>query len=332
MPAIRINAAALHCEMALTSRTTSSRSVNALQLDLSRLHRPRPRLVAKPTKKKKSSNAFILFRSHAIANHMLPESVKHQNDVSRMVAELWRGQDDATRAHFFKMADQEKARRAMEELIGIPDEVVVKKKKTRTVQPAQRKSREARRTTVQMPTPPPTPETSSSASRGREYASPTTSRTIFVDSHLPDMPKKPSEAPLRPSSLHFPHFGQSIDFLPSTPESDGFSVAPEWSAAELTSSLSPNLTAHGSTEQLDNVLGLNFGTLSIEQELEGPTTDAFRTYPDFLSLCAPSPVMSPAATLSSSNEVLLESPFDMTSWTPQSELLLSSTDVIGGLF
>ncbi|KAH8115411.1 hypothetical protein DFH11DRAFT_105184 [Phellopilus nigrolimitatus] len=326
MPAIRINAATLHCEMEHLSLGDTGLQHDVAHDEFSLRKRasarpvpppsPSAASVAKPTKKKKSSNAFILFRSHAIANHMLPESVKHQNDVSRMVAELWRGQDDATRAHFFKMADQEKARREMEEVIGIPDEVMVKKKKTRTVQSAQRKSREARRTIEQMPTPPPTPETLSSASRGKGHASLTTSPTFFVDAHLPDMPKEPNEAPLRPSSLHFPHFGQSIDFLPSTPEPDGFSIAPEWSAAELTSSLSPNPTLHNDTEQLDHALSLSFGMSSAEREVEDfvSATSVHCPYSDFLCPCTASPTMAPVAMSLPSNDDPLESPFDMISW------------------
>ncbi|KAH8115402.1 hypothetical protein DFH11DRAFT_104662 [Phellopilus nigrolimitatus] len=330
MPAIRINAAALHCEMEHLGLGDTGLQHDVAHDEFSLRKRasarpvpppsPSAASVAKPTKKKKSSNAFILFRSHAIANHMLPESVKHQNDVSRMVAELWRGQDDATRAHFFKMADREKARRAMEELIGIPDEVVVKKKKTRTVQPAQIKSREARRTTVQMPTPPPTPgpttptllesHTLPPIALSTDSTSPASpSPTSSVDAHLLSIPKISPEE-LRVAPFHLPHLERPVEFSPPTSEADIFSFAPEWSATQHTSSLSFKSYAYGDpTGPLESVLDLHLGSSPIESESSPDLffAKAFHPHPDCIGADAPSP--PPSASVAAHPPALTNNAF-----------------------
>ncbi|KAH8115395.1 hypothetical protein DFH11DRAFT_1589137 [Phellopilus nigrolimitatus] len=296
MPAIRINAAMLHCEM---GTMTSPYDEFSLRKRASARPVPPPSpsaaSVAKPTKKKKSSNAFILFRSHAIANHMLPESVKHQNDVSRMVAELWRDQDDATRAHFFKMADQEKARRAMEELIGIPDEVVVKKKKTRT-----------------MPTPPPTPgpttptllesHTLPPIALSTDSTSPASpSPTSSVDAHLLSIPKISPEE-LRVAPFHLPHFERPVD----------------GPATQHTSSLSFKSYAYGDpTGPLESVLNLHLGSSPIESESSPDLffAKAFHHHPDCIRADAPSPPQSASVTAhppALNNNVFMESILGLT--------------------
>ncbi|EJD06802.1 aldolase [Fomitiporia mediterranea MF3/22] len=63
------------------------------------------------SKKRRSPNAFILFRSHFIATGQVPPGMVHQNDVSRHVAEVWKSQlTPSDRAVFFKKAQEEKVR------------------------------------------------------------------------------------------------------------------------------------------------------------------------------------------------------------------------------
>ncbi|THH08041.1 hypothetical protein EW145_g2970 [Phellinidium pouzarii] len=68
-----------------------------------------------PLKKKKPRNALILFRSHMIADGMLPKEITHQSDVSRWAGVLWSMQDDEMRKGFFRLAEEEKARWMMDD-------------------------------------------------------------------------------------------------------------------------------------------------------------------------------------------------------------------------
>ncbi|KAH8110228.1 hypothetical protein DFH11DRAFT_1483249, partial [Phellopilus nigrolimitatus] len=61
-------------------------------------HIPRPR------------NAFILFRSHALANGLV--DIVQQNEASREIARLWRGAASETRTRFEGLAFEEKQRHA----------------------------------------------------------------------------------------------------------------------------------------------------------------------------------------------------------------------------
>ncbi|KAL5525884.1 hypothetical protein ACEPAG_7222 [Sanghuangporus baumii] len=70
----------------------------------------------KAQKKKKTSNAFFLYRSYVLANNLLPTDVKHQNDASRVAAQMWRDESQKTRIHFFSLAEEmRKKQREMEE-------------------------------------------------------------------------------------------------------------------------------------------------------------------------------------------------------------------------
>ncbi|KAL5526676.1 hypothetical protein ACEPAF_8401 [Sanghuangporus sanghuang] len=71
---------------------------------------------SKAQKKKKTSNAFFLYRSYVLANNLLPTDVKHQNDASRVAAQMWRDESQRTRIHFFSLAEEmRKKQREMEE-------------------------------------------------------------------------------------------------------------------------------------------------------------------------------------------------------------------------
>ena len=60
----------------------------------------------------KSPNAFILFRSYYLAHpYLLPPDVRHQKDVSRYVAWVWRELPDFKRQEWFAKAQEEKERR-----------------------------------------------------------------------------------------------------------------------------------------------------------------------------------------------------------------------------
>ncbi|EJD06774.1 uncharacterized protein FOMMEDRAFT_17249, partial [Fomitiporia mediterranea MF3/22] len=83
---------------------------------------PRPssyRASASPTtkspKKKKPSNAFFLYRSYVIANGLLPDDVKHQNDASRMAALMWKGESAEVRMKFFAEAEKKKEEQKKED-------------------------------------------------------------------------------------------------------------------------------------------------------------------------------------------------------------------------
>ncbi|EJD07311.1 uncharacterized protein FOMMEDRAFT_24719 [Fomitiporia mediterranea MF3/22] len=84
----------------------SSSSINPVNTRASeRLHAP------PVSRKRRSPNAFILFRSYYIANKRVPPEIVHQNDVSRYVAEVWKTKlTPSDRAVFFKMAEEEKIR------------------------------------------------------------------------------------------------------------------------------------------------------------------------------------------------------------------------------
>ncbi|EJD06805.1 uncharacterized protein FOMMEDRAFT_144696 [Fomitiporia mediterranea MF3/22] len=63
------------------------------------------------SKRRRSPNAFILFRSHLIATGKVPPDIVHQNDVSRYAAEVWKLKlTPSERAVFFKKAQEEKVR------------------------------------------------------------------------------------------------------------------------------------------------------------------------------------------------------------------------------
>ncbi|KAL5485903.1 hypothetical protein ACEPAI_6946 [Sanghuangporus weigelae] len=71
---------------------------------------------SKAQKRKKTSNAFFLYRSYVLANNLLPTDVKHQNDASRVAAQMWRDESQKTRIHFFSLAEEmRKKQREMEE-------------------------------------------------------------------------------------------------------------------------------------------------------------------------------------------------------------------------
>ncbi|EJD07857.1 HMG-box, partial [Fomitiporia mediterranea MF3/22] len=57
-------------------------------------HIPRPR------------NAFILFRSHALARGMVKNI--QQNEASREIARIWKSADEGTRKRFEAQAEEEK--------------------------------------------------------------------------------------------------------------------------------------------------------------------------------------------------------------------------------
>ncbi|KAL5508786.1 hypothetical protein ACEPAG_7241 [Sanghuangporus baumii] len=62
------------------------------------------------SKKRRSPNAFILYRSYIIAEKLYPPWMTHQNDVSRYVAERWKAASVSERNKFFRMAEDEKRR------------------------------------------------------------------------------------------------------------------------------------------------------------------------------------------------------------------------------
>ena len=63
-----------------------------------------------PAKRRRSPNAFILYRSHIIANKLYPATLTDQKDISRHVADKWRDAPPAERFRFFEMAMVEKQR------------------------------------------------------------------------------------------------------------------------------------------------------------------------------------------------------------------------------
>ncbi|KAI5115849.1 hypothetical protein M0805_006263 [Coniferiporia weirii] len=304
MPAIRTDRTALHRDMELLTlddaglQQASTHNEFSLRKcatptpsspSSSRLNPPTS--TTKPTKRKKSSNAFILFRSHAIVNKMLPKTVTHQNDVSRMVAELWRAQDSETRAHFFRMAAEEKLKCMMED--GV--EIVERKKKTRAARPAQKRAKESRAAT-QIPTPPPSPRTeldvppspalssvSSSSSGSIDSSSSLRYPISPVDMHLPALPRvSPLELPADIASPSLAPFEPEADIYTVDPESDFSSYAFEWSATLPASSLS--LKQCDSPIPADNALDLYFGPSNFESGLSGDASVGSNSnpYPDFL--------------------------------------------------
>lgn len=62
--------------------------------------------------KKKSRNAFIIFRSFAIEHGVVPKGM-HQDKISCRVAELWRSLDKDHQGVFYQLSAQEKTRQAL---------------------------------------------------------------------------------------------------------------------------------------------------------------------------------------------------------------------------
>lgn len=84
-------------------------------------------------RRRRSPNAFILFRSFIIANKLFPPELTHQNDVSRYIAELWRSGSPTLRSLFFEKADAEKLRVEIE---GHPEPYRTRRVRTRKARPS----------------------------------------------------------------------------------------------------------------------------------------------------------------------------------------------------
>ncbi|EJD07324.1 uncharacterized protein FOMMEDRAFT_130541 [Fomitiporia mediterranea MF3/22] len=114
-----IRASAYGEMMFVNDMSTMNPCTSAVQLESSSAFNPvtstpraSRRLHSTPvSRKRRSPNAFILFRSYYIANKRVPPEIVHQNDVSRYVAEVWKTKlTPSDRAVFFKMAEEEKIR------------------------------------------------------------------------------------------------------------------------------------------------------------------------------------------------------------------------------
>ena len=66
------------------------------------------------SRRPRSPNAFILYRSHIIANKLYPSEITHQNDISRFVSQKWKNASTSERAEFFQKAEEEKRRMEIE--------------------------------------------------------------------------------------------------------------------------------------------------------------------------------------------------------------------------
>ncbi|OCB84789.1 hypothetical protein A7U60_g8314 [Sanghuangporus baumii] len=62
------------------------------------------------SRKRRSPNAFILYRPYIIAEKLYPPELTHQNEVSCFVARRWKAAPVSERNRFFRMADDEKRR------------------------------------------------------------------------------------------------------------------------------------------------------------------------------------------------------------------------------
>ncbi|THH03922.1 hypothetical protein EW145_g5896 [Phellinidium pouzarii] len=142
MPAIRSGCKRSHRDLQQLSIGVS-KAKSTLSLIL-----PVPAPASSSPKRKKTRNAFILFRSHLIANKILPASATHQNDVSRLAGVLWHEQDKETVDYFYRRAEEERQRRLAEDG-GFE---IVKREGTR--HPAQKTP------VAQLPTPPSSPYSS----------------------------------------------------------------------------------------------------------------------------------------------------------------------------
>ncbi|KAL5485884.1 hypothetical protein ACEPAI_6927 [Sanghuangporus weigelae] len=90
----------------------SSLSIShAIKNDISAFASPESSLnTTVSSKKRRSPNAFILYRSYIIAEKLYPPWMTHQNDVSCYVAGRWKAAPVSERNKFFRMADDEKRR------------------------------------------------------------------------------------------------------------------------------------------------------------------------------------------------------------------------------
>ncbi|THH03741.1 hypothetical protein EW145_g6040 [Phellinidium pouzarii] len=189
-------------------------------------------------KKKKPSNAFMLFRSHMIANGMLPKEITHQNDVSRWAGSVWHKQDDETRRRFFRLAEEEKARWMMDD--GSDSEIT--NDRSLVDGPSSRKP------VVQMPTPPASPH-----SMQDKTISPSLSVGSPDSSSSNDSPSfhSPINTQLHKASEHssveladdipprsIDPFDPETEIIDDMPESNDYSYAFEWSATDPASSIS----------------------------------------------------------------------------------------------
>ncbi|KAL5504009.1 hypothetical protein ACEPAH_8082 [Sanghuangporus vaninii] len=122
MPATRSPARSVvtpyHCQsmakMSLKNSEAQSSSLStsrAIKNDISVSVSPESSLNTEvSSKKRRSPNAFILYRSHIIAEKLYPPELTHQNDVSCFVARRWKTAPVSERNRFFRMADDEKRR------------------------------------------------------------------------------------------------------------------------------------------------------------------------------------------------------------------------------
>lgn len=55
-------------------------------------------------KRKKTANAFILYRSDVLSRGLLPKSVTHQNTASVMIAERWRAETNDVKQKYYDLA------------------------------------------------------------------------------------------------------------------------------------------------------------------------------------------------------------------------------------
>ncbi|EJD06817.1 uncharacterized protein FOMMEDRAFT_165509 [Fomitiporia mediterranea MF3/22] len=111
----------------MDSRSYGDRSSSSDYVHQSPDIAPERSTILPTSRKRRSPNAFILFRSHFIATGQVPPGMVHQNDVSRHVAEVWKSQlTPSDRAVFFKKAQDEKVRFDVE-----GPKVPVKKRKSR---------------------------------------------------------------------------------------------------------------------------------------------------------------------------------------------------------
>ena len=119
-------------------------------------------------RKKKAPNAFILYRSHVLANNLLPGNITHQNDVSVRVGELWHSETDEVKRRFYKKAIEEKERMEAQGLLGHGSQpektrrgdARVRSKSTKRLSPSSSSGSSPRKIPVALSSPPLSPQSS----------------------------------------------------------------------------------------------------------------------------------------------------------------------------